>query len=361
MEPSRRGDPERIGPYAVLGRLDASTVGAPTGGSPAVGAPTGAVTAAAHRFVARSRGGDRTVILTTPPQGTDPDRFRAEAEAARRLFGPWTAVVDEVGATGVASEGTTGGDNVPWYTTPYLPALPLPTALAAHGGPLPERTVRALGTALAEALAALHATGAVHAGVSPAAVLLTSDGPRLTGYGAVRAAAPAGPGGTGPVGPAPGTVSPEQLAGARPEPPGDVFALGAVLAYAATGHTVPERDELPEGLRALVSACLARDPAHRPSVRRLLDELPGTAPGFGPPPDMTGPPRATVLDGGPSRAAALLGPGWLPARAVAALVRQSAAVLAAEPPPPAVSPHSAPSPRPSLSPHPYPSLDSGPS
>ncbi|MFI0741897.1 serine/threonine protein kinase [Streptomyces sp. NPDC021100] len=340
MEPSRPGDPERIGPYAVLGRLDALA-----GGGLTVGALAGAVPAAAHRFVARSRDGDRTVILTTPPHGTDPDRFRAEAEAARRLFGPWTAVVDEVGAEGEASGGTAGGNSLPWYTTPYLPALPLPAALAAHGGPLPERTVRALGTALAEALAAVHATGAAHAGVSPTAVLLTSDGPRLTGYGAVRAAAPAGPDGTGPVGPAPGTVPPEQLAGARPEPPGDVFALGAVLACAATGHTVPERDELPEGLRALVSACLARDPAHRPSVRRLLDELPGTAPGFGPPPVMAGPPRATVVDGGPSRAAALLGPGWLPARAVAALVRQSAAVLAAQPPPPAVSLH------PSLSPH----------
>ncbi|MEU5129866.1 serine/threonine protein kinase [Streptomyces mobaraensis] len=348
MEPSGPGDPGRIGPYAVLGRLDAWV-----GGDLTAGGPPAAVRAAGHRFVARSRDGDRTVILTTPPAGTDPDRFRAEAEAARRLFGPWTAVVDEVGTTAATSEGTPGGDPAPWYTTPYVPSLPLPAALAAHGGPLPERTVRALGTALAEALAAVHTTGAAHAGVSPASVLLTSDGPRLTGYGAVRAATPPGPDGTGPVGLAPGTVPPEQLAGARPEPPGDVFALGAVLACAATGHTVPERDELPEGLRALVSACLARDPAHRPSVRRLLDELPGTAPGFGPPPVMDGPPEATVVDGGPSRAGTLLAPGWLPARVVAALVGQSAAVLAAEPAEPAepASPPAPPHPHPSPSPH----------
>ncbi|MBZ4322205.1 serine/threonine protein kinase [Streptomyces huiliensis] len=327
MEPSRPGDPGRIGPYAVLGRLDA---------------PAGDVPAAERRFVARSSDGDRTVLVAAPLEGADPGRFRAEAEAARRLFGPWTAVVDEVGTD--AAEATPA-----WYTTPYLPALPLPAALAAHGGPLPERTVRALGAALAEALAAVHATGAAHAGLAPAAVLLTADGPRLTGYGAVRAATPPGPGGTGPVGLAPGTVPPEQLAGARPEPPGDVFALGAVLAYAATGYTVPERDELPAGLRALVSACLVRDPAHRPSVPRLLDELPGAAPGFGPAPAGFGPPPtlagpgATVLDGGPSRAGALLTPGWLPARVVAALVRQSAAVLAAEPAPSPHPPHHGPS------------------
>ncbi|WP_171170996.1 serine/threonine protein kinase [Streptomyces sp. I05A-00742] len=314
MEPLRGGDPGRIGPYAVLGRLDARG---------------GDVPAAEHRFLARAPGGDRTVLIGTPLEGTDPGRFHAEADAARRLFGPWTAVVDDVGSEGA----------LVWYTSPYLPALPLPAALAAHGGPLPERTVRALGTALAEALAAVHATGTAHAGLSPAAVLLTADGPRLTGFGTVRAVAPGGQDGTGGAGLAPGTVAPEQLAGARPEPSGDVFALGAVLAYAATGYTVPERSEIPEGLRGVVSACLVRDAAARPPVQHLLDQLPGPVTGFGPAPAGFGPapavagPQATVLDGGPSRAAALLGPGWLPGRVVAALVRQSADVLAAEPAP----------------------------
>ncbi len=89
-----------------------------------------------------------------------------------------------------------------------------------------------------------------------------------------------------------------------------MFALGAVLAYAATGHTVPERDELPPGLRPVVAACLARDPAERPTAAAL-------AAAFAPPVPGTSP----------------LAPGWLPGRVVAALARQSAELLAAELPP----------------------------
>ncbi|GAA2925801.1 hypothetical protein GCM10020221_22200 [Streptomyces thioluteus] len=310
MEPLHRGDPRWIGPYAVVAGLDAATGDAPF---------------AERRFVARSPDGDRTVLVCLPSDHADPGRFHAEADAARRLFGPWTATVDDVRA-----------DPDPWYTVPYLPGLPLPAALAAHGGPLPERTVRALGAALAEALAAVHATGACHAGLSPAAVLLRADGPLLTGFGALRAVAPEWRAGL-----ASGTVAPEQLAGDDPLPPGDVFALGAVLAYAATGHTVPERDEIPEGLRPVISACLSRDPGRRPHIGSLRDQFEhvATPAGFGPAPAAFDPasppagPRPTVLDGGPGRAAALLTPGWLPARVVAALVRQSAELLAAEPAP----------------------------
>lgn len=98
-----------------------------------------------------------------------------------------------------------------------------------------------------------------------------------------------------------------------------MYALGATLAYAATGYTMPEREELPPMFRSLVPRCLSRDPAHRPQLSEILDELLGAAQpavpaGFAP----------------PARAETLLGPGWLPARVVAAIVHQSASVLAAE-------------------------------
>ncbi|MFE4310126.1 serine/threonine protein kinase [Streptomyces sp. NPDC056891] len=291
-ESARQESARRIGPYRLITRLDPPRTVLPC-----------------RRFVGRTEDGEHTVLLSTPLPGTDPARFAAEADAARHLIGPWVAPVTSVAGPGEA----------PWYASPYVPALPLPVALAVHGGPLPESTVRAVGAALAEALAAAHGQGLTHAGVSPAAVLLTADGPRLTCFGAVRAASADGEPRTGLPGLGPGALAPEQAAGGRPRPPGDVFALGAVLAYAATGHTVPERDELPPALRPVIASCLARDPADRPTAAALMTALA--------PPTTHG----TVLNS----AGSLLAPGWLPGRVVAALARQSSELLAAELPEPA--------------------------
>ncbi|MFJ3535264.1 serine/threonine protein kinase [Streptomyces sp. NPDC090109] len=283
---TRRESARRIGPYRLITRLDPP-------GSPAP----------CRRFVARGEDG-RTVLLSTPLPGADPARFAAEAGAGRHLAGPWIAPVTEV--TGPSPGAGAGPAPSPaWYSTPYLPALPLPVALAVYGGPLPEGVVRGVGGALAETLAAVHAGGLAHAGISPGAVLIAAGGPLLSCFGAVRAAGPDGEPRAGLPGIDPGALAPEQTAGGRPRPPGDVFALGAVLAYAATGHTVPERDELPPWLRPLVAACLARDPADRPTAAALAAALAPTP----------------------------LAPGWLPGRVVAALARQSAELLAAELPP----------------------------
>ncbi|AOP51613.1 serine/threonine protein kinase [Streptomyces lydicus] len=301
--PARTGAPGTVGPYTVLGRLDGEAPGLPV---------------PEQRLIGRSADGDRTVLIGVPLPGADPGRFLAEADASRYLLGPWSWPAAELAAPG----------EPPWHARPYLPVLPLPTALAVHGGPLPERTVRALGAALVETLIIGHGQGLTHAGVSPAAVLLAADGPRLTCFGAVRAAAADGTGRSGLPGLESGSLPPEQAAGGPPQPAGDVYALGATLAYAATGHTVPERDELPAALRSVVTSCLSRDPAARPRPGEVLDAL-SPLPAH----------PATALDsgGGPAgRAAAALGPGWLPGRIIAALARQSAGLLAATlPPPPA--------------------------
>ncbi|MCX4508777.1 serine/threonine protein kinase [Streptomyces sp. NBC_01619] len=291
MERPRLDSSRGIGPYAPITRLDP-----PNSSGPYV---------PQRRFIARRvDDADRTVLLSAPLPGADPERFMVEADASRRLVGPWVSPVAELAPP--------GGPR--WYASPYLPALPLPVALAVNGGPLPERSVRAIGAAVAETLATAHAQGITHAGVSPAAVLLAADGPRLTCFGAVRAAAPDGERRSGLPGLEPGSLAPEQAAGGRPRPPGDVYALGSVLAYAATGHTVPEASELPPALRPLVSACLTRDPANRPAAAAVLTALA--------PPT----PHATVL----TSAGPLLTPGWFPGRVVAALARQSAEILSAE-------------------------------
>ncbi|MFD6227121.1 serine/threonine protein kinase [Streptomyces sp. NPDC060232] len=279
MEALRPDDPVRVGAYTALARLATE---------PELSFPERA-------FVVRS-GDGRTLLARLPRPDTDPTRWAIEAEGARRLSVPGFQPVGEVGG---------GGAELPWCTAPYVPALSLPAALRAHGGPLPDPVVRALGAALARTLATAHAQGVAHAGLSPAAVLLTTDGPRLSCFGAVRVAAPDGEPRSGLPGLDSGSLAPEQAAGGRPQPPGDVYALGAVLAYAATGHTVPERDELPAFLREPVTACLSRDPARRPQAHQLLTH--------------------------PEPAA---GPMPLPAPVVVALARQSAGVLAAEPPVP---------------------------
>ncbi|QRX95264.1 serine/threonine protein kinase [Streptomyces noursei] len=283
MDRLRQDDPARIGDFVTLARLDAD-------GSR--GVPE-------RRYLARSADGGHTVVACLPPPGGDPARWAAEAQQAARLTQP--------GFWPVAQLGGTAG--FPWHAAPYRPALPLPAVLAAHGGPLPEPLVRTLGGTLAEALASAHVLGIVHGGVCPAGVLLTARGPLLACFGATRANPMTETSSAHPTGPDTGCLAPELAAGGPVDRAADVYALGAVLAYAATGHTVPERQEIPAGLRDIVTACRSRDPQGRPEPAKVLAELlPGAAYG--------GLAGATE-------------PLSLPGRVVEALSRQSAEVLAA--------------------------------
>ncbi|WP_031085829.1 serine/threonine protein kinase [Streptomyces sp. NRRL WC-3549] len=289
MQRPHRSSVRRIGPYTVITRLD------PTG--------AGTMPVPERRHIARTADGERTVLLSTPLDGTDPERFLVEARTAQTPLGPWFSTVTECSPAGGPA----------WCARPYEPAVPLPTALAVNGGPLPDDALRALAISLSEALVSAHTAGVTHAGLSPAAVLIAGDGPRVTCFGAARAASPDGVARSGLPGLEPGSLAPEQAAGGRPRPPGDVYALGAVLSYAATGHTVPDREELPVLLRSLVPACLARDPAARPRAADVLHALSPSAADGSPPP--------TAVDVG-------TGTFPLPGRVVAALARQSAALLA---------------------------------
>lgn len=294
--------PSSVGPYAVIARLDTELPGVPL---------------PEERFIARSRDGARTVLLSVPIPHTDPERFVVEAEASRYLLGPWVSPATDVSAPGEPA----------WHARAYLPVLPLPTALAVYGGPLPEHTVRALGACLAESLAIVHGQGLAHAGISPGAVLLAFDGPRLGCFGAVRAAAPDGESRSGRPGLESGSLPPEQVAGGRPKPAGDLYALGATLAYAATGHTVPERHELPASLRDIVTGCLARDPAVRPRAGELI----GALTEFDGPPAAAPTAHVAAVDSAPGSGTGVTpAPGWLPGRLTAAVARQSADILAAE-------------------------------
>ncbi|CDR06076.1 PQQ-binding-like beta-propeller repeat protein [Streptomyces iranensis] len=337
MEPLSGDDPRRLGPYYLIARL------APDKEDPS---------AADRLFLARSAGGVRTVLISTPSAELADDaayrgRFLAEAESARRLGGAWPL------ARLAPVEISDRAPEPPWSAFPYRPILPLPGVMQMCGGPLPVRTIRALGAALAETLAEIHRAGFTHAGIAPENVFVAGDGPWLGGFGAVRAAGPDGRSRVGLSGLAADALPPEQAAGGRPRPLGDIYALGAVLAYASTGRRLPEVGDLPEELRSIVLPCLASDPAERPVAAALVDGLTRgmrfplsasvTAEPSGPTPTVlesgsVGPPSAmpvggpgsTTVDGGLGRAAVLLSSGWLPAPVVVALAEQSAATLASE-------------------------------
>lgn len=315
VEPLRAGDPGVFGGYRALGRIDGAEAGRELG----LGVPV-------RRYVARAAGGERTVVVSTAPPEYAEDagcgqRFAAEAEEARRLaYGPGGDGLEYV------AEVFPGGNGEPaWYASPFAPALPLPGALAAWGTALGAAAVRALGMALAGTLAGLHGQGVAHAGLTPGTVLLGAGRPFLSGFGSVRALAPAGAERSEVPGLPYRWPAPEQRAGGRPRPAGDVYALGAVLAYAATGRLGAGAGALAGGpaepLRGIVGSCLASDPADRPpaaTVGEWLRALP--APG-GPSPAAALP--ATVLDVGAAASEAVR----LPGRVVAALARQSADAL----------------------------------
>ncbi|MGV9451603.1 bifunctional serine/threonine-protein kinase/ABC transporter substrate-binding protein [Streptomyces sp. NPDC003635] len=265
-EPLRPADPSRIAGFRLLRRLGAGGMGVV--------------------YLGRSEDGALAAVkVIRGESGDDPDfraRFAREAELARRVTNRW--VVPVLDADAEAAE--------PWLATAFVPGPSLVEAVVEHG-PLPSSTARSLGRLLADALADLHAAGLVHRDVKPANVLLALDGPRLIDFGVARAEDDTALTASGMVVGSPGFLSPEQARGEPATGAGDVFSLGCVLAYAMTGrppfgsgapeallyrtvHDEPDLDGIAEDSRALVSRCLAKDPADRPTAADLRSAL--TAP-----------------------------------------------------------------------------------
>ncbi|MFJ4870907.1 bifunctional serine/threonine-protein kinase/ABC transporter substrate-binding protein [Streptomyces sp. NPDC088757] len=279
MQPLRRTDPSSIAGHRLLGRLGAGGMGVV--------------------YLARTPGGTLAALkIVRAEHAADPgfrERFRRETRTAGRITGHW--VVRVLGADPEARE--------PWLATEFVPGPSLAEAVALHGA-LPEPTVRALGARLADALADVHAAGLVHRDVKPGNVLLALDGPRLIDFGIARSAGATALTATDAMIGTPGFLAPEQARAGGPDevgPAADVFSLGCVLAYALTGerpfgtgavaavvyrtvHEEPDLREVPDTILPLVTACLAKDPAARPTaaqVRAALGEAGGPAGDWLPP------------------------------------------------------------------------------
>ncbi|MFJ8554902.1 serine/threonine-protein kinase [Streptomyces sp. NPDC093676] len=263
MDALEQGDPEQVGPYRIAARLGAGGMG--------------------RVYVGHSRSGRTAAVKVVHAELAEDAEFRRrfvrEVAAAQRVSGAFTAPV----------LGADPESDPPWLATLYVPGPGLSDVIGAHGA-LPEGSVRLLGAGLLEALAAIHSAGLVHRDLKPSNVLLAADGPRVIDFGISAASEFSALTRTGSVVGTPGFMSPEQLVGKPVGPASDVFSLGALLVFAATGegafgqgpvqavmyrivHEQARLDAVPEALRTPLARALAKDPADRPEVVELLAEL----------------------------------------------------------------------------------------
>ncbi|WNI26150.1 serine/threonine-protein kinase [Streptomyces sp. ITFR-16] len=257
----RVGDPAEIGGYPLEARLGSGGMGTV--------------------FLARTSSGRPVAIKLIHQQFAADDefriRFRQEVAAARRVSGAFTAAV--VDAAPEADQ--------PWMATTYIEGQTLAQHITAQG-PLDGAELRRLAIGLAEALRDIHRVGVVHRDLKPSNVVLSPEGPRVIDFGISRAADQQTLTMTGRVIGTPPFMSPEQLQAPRGVGPrSDVFSLGTLLVYAATGHgpfdadspyltayqvvhEEPSLDAVPVALRAVVEPCLDKEPGGRPSADELL-------------------------------------------------------------------------------------------
>ncbi len=259
----QEGDPQRIGPYVLLGRLGSGGMG--------------------RVYLARSPGGRMVAVKVIRAQLAEDAGFRArfarEVSAATKVGGLFTAQVVDADLNGA----------VPWLVTAYVPGTSLSEAVEQHG-PLPAQSVLALAAGLAEGLSAIHAAGVIHRDLKPSNVLLAQDGPRIIDFGISSAAEATALTGTGFMIGSPGFMSPEQAEGLTVGPSSDIFSLAGLLIYAARGegpfgsgdtaallyrvvHGKPSIDQIPDDLRPLIKRSLSRDPTRRPTAPEFLAEL----------------------------------------------------------------------------------------
>jgi len=266
-------DPRLIGPYRLLGLLGSGGMGRVFLGMSAAGRPV-------------------AVKVIHAKLAADPEfrtRFRVEVAAARKVSGLFTALVVDADVDAP----------VPWLATAYVAGPSLAEAVKDRG-PLSAASLLSLAAGLAKGLSAIHAAGVVHGDLKPSNVLLALDGPRVIDFGISQAAETAPLTQAGLVVGTPSFMSPEQASGKKTGPLSDVFSLGAVLAFAATGRKPfgpgppadvlervvrgsPGLDSAPPEVRPLIERCLAKDPGQRPTAAELLAEVSGVQSALEPP------------------------------------------------------------------------------
>lgn len=259
IDPVRAGDPERVDDYQVVGRLGEDV------------------------YLATAPSGDRVVVRLLPADVSS-ERFREAMEPLREIPAFCTAQVLDSGL-----DGGVDGDR-PYIVSEYVDGPTLRETVASEGV-LGAAALHRLAVGTMTALVALHQAGTVHGDLRPDAVVFGPDGPRVIDLGMARALEATASSTTRKVD-VPAYSAPERLMGTSPGPAGDLFSWGATVVFAASGRSPfdagtmsgtvnrivndePDLGALPDDLRGLVTACLAKDPARRPTASDALLRLVG--------------------------------------------------------------------------------------
>ncbi|HEY8478739.1 MAG TPA: serine/threonine-protein kinase [Spirillospora sp.] len=304
VSPLLPDDPKRLGRYELVGRLG-------EGGQSVV-------------YLGRhDNGGQAAVKLLRAQFSRDPEwraRFERELAMIGRVAGFCTAQVIDADISG----------DLPYVVSEYVPGPSL-SGLVSEQGPRRGTDLDRLAIGTVTALAAIHRAGILHRDFKPSNVLMGPDGPRVIDFGIARVIGASSARGSGLLG-TPSYMAPEQVSGGELGTGVDMFTWASTMLFAATGrhpfgndtisavfnrilHQEPDLSPLPETLRGVVAACLAKDPAARPDAQQVLLTLLGgevqegqgeegtltTGANFArtpPPPTVARPPQAATTDSG---------------------------------------------------------------
>ncbi|MER5640551.1 serine/threonine-protein kinase [Kitasatospora sp. NPDC002227] len=258
-EPLGSDDPQEIGSFHIIGLLGVGGMG--------------------EVYLGASDRG-YAAVKRVRPRLVPSERFEREVGILHR-------VPPGVGPRVLASDGTA---ERPWFAAEYVPGLTVDEAVRLRG-PLPAEALWLLLAETAAQLRAVHAAGIVHRDVKPGNVMLVRDGVQLIDFGIARAADQARLTRSGGSYGTQGFSAPEQQAGdENVDAPADVFSLGALLLYAASGRTpgvIPDAEPLravDPDLAAVVESCTSADPGARPTAHQVAESarahLPVPAPAW---------------------------------------------------------------------------------
>ena len=260
--PLRPDDPIRIGHYRLTARLGSGGMGVV--------------------YLGVAWDGSQVAVKVLRPELAGDEEFR------RRFGREVAALVRVKGACTVRVIEADSQSSTPFVVTEYARGPSLSEYIGKYGSVDPGM-LHGLATGLAEALTVIHAAGIMHRDLKPSNIILTDVGPKVIDFGIARRQDTTGMTKTGMMIGSMGFMAPEQISG-HPGPAADIFAWGVTVAYAATGrspfgagnaHSIlyriiygdPDIAAVPDSLRPLVEAAVAKDPQSRPTAQQLLDRL----------------------------------------------------------------------------------------